>query len=269
MSNSQNNQGGQQAWTPDIFHDDKLFLRGEPIQEGAWQTRMRIKKRGNNPAIEVSTGITGKNGQQYKHDIPMSPRVLEEMLYVIETVAAFNQPISYELENWGYQYKWNSQTRKSERSENVEVIGRISISKDATGVVGIAFAFREGKTIVPFKFKNDEYHRWMKDGNYMPEADQSKIAALAWCKNIREVYNYMYATNWEEPEWQKQKRIERMNKATGQGGGNNYGNRGGQNNYQQRPQQNQQQNQGPQQGQDDQFTDSFGSSMEFDNGTPF
>lgn len=266
MSNF-DNQNNQRVWTPDIFNDDKLYLRGDPIQDGGWDTRMRIKKRGNNPAIEVSTGIKDKRDRQIRHDIPMSPRVLEEFLYVIEAVATYKSEISYELENWGYTYNWNAQTRKSERSENVSVIGKISIHKDATGMVGITFSFRGGKTIIPFKFTNDEYHRWMKDGNYMPDSDQSKIAALAWCKNIREVYNYMYVTKWEEPEWQKQQRIERMNKATGggQGGGwnNNNQNRQQNSNYQEQNQQNQQTNVGG-----DDFTDNFGGSMVFED-VPF
>lgn len=268
MSNF-NNQNNQQVWTPDIFNDDKLHLKGDPIQDGGWATRMRIKKRGNNPAFEVSTGLKDKRERQIRHDIPISPRVLEEFLYVVEAVASYQSEIAYELENWGYTYNWNQQTRKSERSENISVIGKISIHKNASGIVGITFSFRGGKTIVPFTFTNDEYHKWMKDGNYMPDSDQSKIAALAWCKNIREVYNQMYVTNWEEPEWQKQQRIERMNKATG--GGQSYGNNNSNNsnsyNNNQQYNNHSQQNRPPQQnsGGGDSFSDNFGGSMDFDD----
>lgn len=264
----QNNQGGE-GWTPDVFSDDKLYLYGKPIQEGGWNPRMRVKKRGNNPCLEISTGLKDKKDRQIKNDIPMAPRVFEELLYVLETVATYNSSISFELENWGYQYKWNPQTNKSERGQEVEVIARISITKDESGMIGLIFAFRGGKTIVPFYFEADQYHKWMRGGNYLSDADQSKIAAISWAKMMREVYTHMYLTEWKEPEWQKQKRIERMNNATGGNGGNNYSQRqgnsgGGNNQYQQR----QTTNQAPSNGGGDAFSNSFGSGMSFDDDIP-
>lgn len=251
------------SWVPDVFSDDKLYLYGKPIQDGGWNPRLRIKKRGNNPCIEVSTGLKDKKDRQIKNDIPMSPRVFEEFLHVLESVAAYPSAVSFELENWGYQYRWNQQTNKSERGQEVEVIARISISKDEAGIVGVAFAFRNGKMVVPFIFESDQYHKWMRSGNYLPEADQSKIAAQSWAKVTREVYTYMYLLEWTEPEWQKAKRVERMAKA----GGGNQGGGGGFN----RPQQSQgNQGQSYQQkksGGDD-FSNSFGTGMSFDDDIP-
>lgn len=255
--------GGQnlESWVPDVFSDDKLYLYGKPVQEGAWNPRARVKKRGNNPCIEVSTGLKDRKDRVIKHDIPMAPRVFEEFLYVLETVATYKSAISFELENWGFQFKWNQQTNKSERGQEVEVIARISINKDETGLVGLTFAFQGGRSIIPFVFESDQYHKWMTNGNYLPDADGSKIAALAWAKTIREVYVQMYLTEWKEPEWQKQKRVERMQNAQG-GGGGNYN----------RPQQNQQsqsqQPAAPKQGGGDAFANSFGSTMSFDDDIP-
>lgn len=272
MSNQwgKGNTGGgmdMSNWTPDVFNDDKLYLYGKAIQEGAWTPRLRIKKRGNNPCIEVSTGLKDRRDRQIKNDIPLSPRVFSEILYVLKTVATYKSAISFELENWGFQFNWNPQTNKSERGQEVEVIARISIHKDESGMVGMTFAFRNGKTIVPFYFEHDQYHKWMKDGNYLPDADQSKIAAIAWAEMILEVYSHQYLSEWKEPEWQKQKRMERMQNAQGNnagGGGNRQGN------FNNRPQQQQSQNQGQNTGGGggDDFSKSFGSSMAFDDDIP-
>ena len=79
----------------------------------------------------------------------------------------------------------------------------------------------------------------------------------------------MYVSNWEEPEWQKQQRIDRMNKATG--GGQSYGNNNSNNsnsyNNNQQYNNHSQQNRPPQQnsGGGDSFSDNFGGSMDFDD----
>lgn len=276
-----NQQQGQQGWVPNIFNDGKLAIQGKPIADGGWNSRLRIKTRENNPALEVNTGMKDKRERLIKHDVPMSPRVFEEFLYVLEVVASFKGKTSFELENWGYTWRWNSQTNKSERSENVEVICMMSIYKTEAGLIGIDFSFNRGKTVVPFVFTSDDYHKWMVNGNYMEEGDTSKIAVISWVRIIREVYAQMYIREWKEPNWQKEKRLERMAKATGQGGGYNSGggnyNRGGgggfqgggQNQGHQQQQQQSQQQQGGFGGQqasagaDAAFADSFGSSMDF------
>lgn len=250
-----NRQGGDQnAWTPNVFNDSKLAITGKPIADGGWNPRMRLKKRENNPCIEVSTGLQDKKGRQQRHDIPMSPRVLEEFLYVLEVVANYKAAVSYELENWNYVWRWNQAEGKSTRSDQVEVIGKISINKNNEGVVNVDFSFHSGKVIVPFAFLPDEYHKWMQGGNYMSIGDQSKIAALSWIRNIRNVVDYMYVSEWEEPKWERERRLERMAKATGQQGGGYNNNRQQGGGQRPSPQ--------PSQGQGD---SSFGASMDFDD----
>lgn len=291
-NNNQFNQN-QKSWEANVFNDDKLFLYGKPIQEGGWNPRFRVKMRGNNPCFEVSTGLKDKRDRQIKHDIPLQPRVFEEFLYVVETVASYKGSISLEMENWNYSFNWNPATNKSERSQEVEVIARISIAKDDNGLIHITFAFRNGKSIVPFTFEADQYHKWMRDGNYLSDGEHSKVAALAWAKLMREVYAQMFVTNWEEPEWQKQRRVERMNRATGGGGGGGGGYQGNRNNQgnnnfnRQNQQQNQQQNQGGNSGGNgynntggggngqnnsagggNDFDNNFGSNMSFDDDIP-
>ncbi len=269
MSNFGNNQGSQQSWEPDVFNDDKLVMKGKPLQDGGWDTRLRLKKKENNPCLDISTGLKDKKDRQIRHEVPMSPRVFEEFLYVLEAVAAFKSSVAFELENWGYTWRWDQQAQKSTRSDAPEIICMISIHKNEQGVVGIDFAFRGGKTIVPFVFEADDFHKWKSNGNYMAPGEQSKIAALAYAKVMREVYVQDFVANWKEPEWQKRARVERMQKATGQGGGynnnrqqnNNYGAGGNYNN-------NRTQNNQPPAGADNDFSDSFGTSMGFDDDVP-
>lgn len=264
MSNFNSNQQNQPAWEPNVFNDDKLTMKGKALQEGGWNTRLRLKQKENNPCLEVSTGLKDKRDRQIRHEVPMSPRVLEELLYVVEVVANYKAAVSFELENWGYTWKWDAQANKSTRSDAPEIICKISIHRNDAGIVGIDFAFRGGKTIVPFVFEADEFHKWMTGGNYMSDGDQSKISALAWAKTIREVFAQMYVKEWTEPEWQKRSRLERMQRATGQGGGDGYNSNrqsGGQ----------RQQGGGfnqPPAGQTGAFDDNFGTSMGFDDDIP-
>lgn len=263
MSNF-NNQNNRPAWEPDVFSDDKLSLKGKPLQDGGWNTRLRLKKKENNPCLDISTGLKDKRDRQIRNEVPMSPRVFEEFLYVLEAVASFKSAISFELENWGYVWRWDPQANKSNRSESPEIICKMSIHKNDDGIVGIDFSFRGGKTLVPFIFESDDFHKWMSQGNYMLPGEQSKIAALAWAKVMREVYVQNFVAEWAEPEWQKKARLERMQRATGQGGGYNQNNQ----------QRNNQNNQGggfnnqPPAGQNNSFNDNFGASMGFDDDIP-
>lgn len=217
------------AWVPNLLNDGKLRLRANPIQEGAWDPTLRVKQRENNPCIEINTGVKTAKGTVLKHDIGMGPREFEEMIYILEQVAKSKTAISMELENWGYSYFFDRDAGKSKRSENVEILARFSFEKREDGMVTFTVALKGGKTVIPFEFKGSEYHRWMRNGQYVPEGESSKIATLAWCANIREAYNYMFTAKWEEPAFEKRKRLERMQAATGTGGqGGGFG--GGQQN---------------------------------------
>ena len=219
------NQGSRAAWVADIFNDTKLVLRAPPVQEGGWDARLRVKMRQNNPCIEINSGIKTSKGKIMKYDVPMAPRPFEQLMYMVERVAHSKVPVAFELENWGYQYRWNSSTNKSERDAEISVIARFSIAKDETGIVSLSVAVQNGKTVIRFPFAGDEYHRWMANGNYMEPGEVSKLEALSWATTWREVYIQSFVTKWEEPEWEKAKRIERMAQATGGGGGGGFQNR--------------------------------------------
>ena len=221
-------------WVPNIWNDGKLKLRAAPIQDGAWDAVLRIKQRENNPCIEISTGVKTQKGAVIKHDIGMGPRELEELIYVLEQVSKSKTAVSFELENWGYSYFFDRETNKSKRSENVEILARFSLEKREDGQVTFTVALKNGKIVIPFEFKGSEYHRWMRNGTYIPEGESSKIAALAWCANVRSAYNFMYASQWEEPAFEKRKRLERMQNATGAaGGGGGFGGGGNNRGYSQ------------------------------------
>ncbi len=226
MSNPQDSLAN---WVPNIWNDSKLKLKAAPLQDGAWDPVLRIKQRENNPCIEISTGVKTQKGVVIKHDIGMGPREFEELIYMMEQVARAKAAVSFELENWGYTYFFDRETNKSKRSENVEILARFSLEKREDGMVLFTVALKNGKMVIPFEFKGSEYHRWMQNGQYVPDAESSKIAALAWCSNVRNAYNFMYASNWEEPAFEKKKRMERIQNATGAaGGGGGFG--GGQQN---------------------------------------
>ncbi len=221
---SWNQQGGgkpqQNAYEPDVFTDNKIKLYGKPLQEGAWSPMLRIKMSGNNPVVECSTGLKDPKGRPVRIDTPMSPVTLYQLLNVIDSVANSKAATSYELENWGHEFKWDPDQSKSVRSPERSVISRFSVEKTEEGVVKLTIAGGgRNRNVVPFEFGGDDWHKWMKDGNYVPEAGQSVIAVKAWTDVIRRVYISNFIHGWEEPAYERERRLQRIAAATGQGGG--------------------------------------------------
>lgn len=236
-NNNQNKQKPQfTPHEPDVFTDSKIKLYGVPVQEGAWTPSLRVKMVGNNPSIEVSTGLKDKRDRVIRIDTPMNPVTLHQLLNMIDVVANSKAAVSFELENWGHEFNWDNDQRKSIRNPERSVISRFSIEKTDEGVVRFSVAGGRNRNVVPFNFGNDEWHKWMKDGNYMTDAQLSSVAAKSWTEVIRKVYLETYIKEWTEPAWEKERRLQRLANVTGgQGGGQGGG--GYQQQQQQRPNQ--------------------------------
>lgn len=225
---------------PTVFDDTKLYLTTTPLAPGDMPPRLRIKLYENNPVIDVNYGQKTDRGFQLKHDTPIDPIVLGNMLTMIELAARSKGAVSFELDNWGHPFFWDKEMGKNVRSKEKMNISRIEIGRRETGEVYLKYLAVK-KPELEFVFSdNQEYHKHKQDGNPMPVSISSMISAISWSKAISAIYYSFYSTKWEEPEWRKRHRLEQAAKFAGggQGGGGQQG--GG--NYQ-KPANNSNQNQ--------------------------
>lgn len=261
MSNQQQNR--KPPRDPMCLDDNKLRLYGKPIQEGAYAPSLRVKKIENNPCIEVDCGFKSDKGYPQKIEAPMDPNVFNALLHLIEKVAAYPNEISFEIENWGYPFIWDSEQKKSVRSKDRLVISKTQVAKRADGAVTITLAAKR-MPVVEFVFEPNEFHPIMQNGQVCPLKLSSPVVAAGWAGLMRDVFNTNFTTTWTEPAYAKQKRLERMQQAQQRqngGGGGGYNQRqGGSGNYQ-----NNQQQQAPRQ---QQPQADFGGES-FDDDLPF
>lgn len=258
------NKDQKQRRDPWVLDDKKLFLFAPPLQEGARQRRLRLtQKQGeNNPVFEIDYGIksegrNGKEGYPIKLEIPMEPITFSSIMKLIERVAAFKGQCGFEFEHWGHPFIWNKDQGKSIRSPERMLLARQSIFKKDNGMVVMGFASK-GKPDAEFEFSPNEFHPIMQNGQPAALDVSSSLAAAGWASAMHEVFFNHFVKSWEEPAWEKKRRLENMQRANG-GGSGGYGG-GGQGGYQQPQQQQQSQPSGGNVGGD---IDSFDDDLPF------
>lgn len=229
---------------PEAIDDGKLRLYGPPLKEGAKSSMIRVKPdpKNNNPIIEVDFGYktepkAGKaEGYPVKIETPMAPIPFRTLMNLIIRVASFKGEVSFEVDNWGFPFMWDAELRKSVRAKEKMIISRFQVAKRADGVVTLGITAK-GKPDMIHEFKADEYHLIMQNGQPVDLSISSREAAIATAEAWIEVYYNRFCNKWEEPEYQKKRRLENMQRAQGNSGGyppkqqNNSG--GGYNNNQQ------------------------------------
>lgn len=204
---------------PTVFDDIKLYLTTTPITAGDMSPRLRIKLYENNPVIDVSYGQKTDKGFQIKHETPIDPIVLGNILTMIELAARSKGAVSFEIDNWGHPFFWDKETHKNVRSKEKMNVSRLEIGRRETGEVYLKYMAVK-KPELEFVFSDSQdYHKLIQDGNPMSTSVSSMIAALSWSKAINAIYYSFYSTKWEEPEWRKRSRLERIAKHAGSGGG--------------------------------------------------
>jgi len=216
--------------------DDKklrLYAR-QPLRDGGWKPELRVLPKENNPCIEVSLGYKNDRGYLQKIELPMAPVPFETLLQLIERVAKHSQACSFEFGVRGRPWIWNREQGKNIRSPEVMDIGKIEVGKREDGSVYLLVGGRGSKDLVEFDFKADEYHPITQNGVPVAVGIDSSTAACAWVKVIRDVYSAYFNHKWEEPAYEREKRLERARNA--QQGGQRQGNYNqGSNNSQSRP----------------------------------
>lgn len=239
---------------PEAIDDGKLRLYGAPQKEGARQTMIRVKldPSNNNPIIEVDFGYktepkAGKSeGYPVKIDTPMAPIPFRTLMNLIIRVANYNGEVSFEVDNWGFPFMWDADARKNVRSKDKMIISRFQVAKREDGVVTFGITAK-GKPDMVHEFKSDEYHAIMQNGKPVDLKISSREAAIATAEAWLEVYYERFCNKWEEPEYQKKRRLENMQRAQGNSRGGDYQrqNNNGGNNYQQQQRPPQQQSSAP------------------------
>jgi hypothetical protein len=119
------------------------------------------------------------------------------------------------------------------------IISRFQVAKREDGTVTFG-ATAKGKPDLIHEFAQDEFHPIMQNGQPASVSFTSGHSAQAMAEAWREVYYERFTNKWEEPEYQKKRRLENMARANGGGGGyqqrpqgNGGGNNSGNNNQQQ------------------------------------
>lgn len=224
---------------PDVFSDSKLKLYAKPLADGARSPSLRVKMIENNPCIEVDLGIktegkNGRDGYPIKIESPMEPKTFRMLMNLIIRTAAYPNVCAMEMENWGHPFIWDRDAGKNVRSKDRLIVSRFSIAKREDGMVVLGVTAK-GKKDVEFEFLPNEFHPLMQNGQPLEVKMSSPMAATAWAEIWKDLFNQHFTSNWVEPEFQKKRRLENIQRANGggSGGGNNYSNQ------QQRPQQQQ------------------------------
>lgn len=241
-NNNGNGQNGQQKPRRELYvlDDSKLKLYGPTLREGAYPSRLELKMNENNPCFEMNYGYksepkNGRDGYAVKVEIPMSPRPFRSLMNLIIRVAQYKAACAFEMDNWGHPFIWDREQGKNVRSKDRLLIARFSVGKREDGTVYLGVASK-GKDTVELEFKGDDFHPITQNGQPVSVSIDSPIAAQAWAECLLDAYFKVYVDKWKEPEFEKRKRLERMERAQGNrnGGGqsarpNNYqNNQGGQ-----------------------------------------
>lgn len=200
-----------------VMDDKKLHLYAKPLQEGAYSPRLRVLFKENNPCIEVNCGTKTEKNYAITIEAPMAPLPFRTLMMLIEKVAASKQPCAFEMDNWGYPFIWDRAQGKNVRSKERLIISRTSVMKREDGVVAIALAAKN-KPTVQFEFQSDEFHPILQNGQTLDVGITSSMAAAAWASQMKDIVTSCYVDNWAEPEYEKKRRLERMqNNQNGQG----------------------------------------------------
>jgi len=235
------------GWVPTVMDQRDLKLYAEhPLVEGGYKPEFAVKwiQKTNAFSVKVSTGTKTEKGYPITVETAIGVMSYLELMELIETVASAPGPVSFEMDNWGQPFIWSKEQGKSIRSPDILNVSRFQVAKREDGSIVLSVAAK-GKKEMEFEFKGSDFHRIQKNG----QADKSmasRIAARTWAGFWKKFAQKKYEDSWQETEYDKNKRIERMNKANGNNGsgrnanynsGGNTGGGGGNNNYNQRPQQ--------------------------------
>lgn len=237
----------KQGWTPTVMDERKLKLTAEhALEEGAFKPEFAIKwiQKTNAFSIKVSLGVKTEKGYPIAIETAIDCLSLMELMELIDTVSRAPGAVSFEMDNWGQPFIWSKEQGKSIRSPDILNVSRFQVAKREDGSIVLSVAAK-GKKELEFEFRGSDFHRIQKNGE-ANKAMASRISAQTWSGFWKQFAYDKYKTDWQETEYDKNKRIERMNKNPNNKGGNGGGNRSynnnsggsnGGNNYQQRPQQ--------------------------------
>lgn len=222
---SQNQQPPKKRREMNALDDKKLHLFAKaPLREGGMTPRLRIILDENNPVVDVDLGMktegrNGKEGYPISIKTPMAIRPLRQFLNLVIYVARQKGEFAMGMDNWGYPFMWDKDLGKNVRSKDRLLISHFEIMKRGNGAVTLGVAAK-GKDTVEFDFASDEFHPVTQNGQAVDITLDSASAAVAWAEQLLETITHLHAAGWEEPEWQKQRRLENARKHNGGGGGN-------------------------------------------------
>lgn len=224
----------------------KLNLYGKPWNADDFKQRpkARLKVVNNNPRFQVWINNGGANkGYTFNLD----PVILATFLAALDHAARTPDvaPITLEIKSM-----FNA---NGERSKQMQPVSKITVGRDATGVVYLAFEIiGVGEPTAVFPFEANYFAEILENGEKISAVRGSELVALGWGKLISEMVAVHLIVRADVPP-QRDPPAGQGNQGGGyqqrggQGGGGGYqqqGNQGGGNNYQQP----RQQQQAPQQG---------------------
>lgn len=196
---------------------EKLRLSTQcPVDPKRWSS-LSIQIWENNPRFVVYPNDPNASDDAKTITAAVTPIQLEGVLQMIERAARSTDKFK-EIVILPFYDK--EQQREIEKA-------RISVTKDATGLVSIAIT--NGKALkVSFPFGFDKYFRLLHaNGDAFTEAETSVPAALAFADAMKRIVTEVYVTNYNHVERARPQQNGKGNFNRGGGGGYNRGGNGG------------------------------------------
>lgn len=192
--------------------DFKLRLSAEKLPNGKSRPTLTVTVVNNNPRFVVYTQVEGdKDNGKIQAEVDM--QVMYSILEAIEMVIAGPNDNRFQFVN--KNFTWFG----GKKSDTPQVLSKIQIGKDNTGVVYISVLSAQNdrpKIKFPFGFSN--FHQLVRPGTdeAVPESEISVLAAKGWIRLMTELLADVFVDKWTEPQ-----------KKEGGGGGGNRGGYGG------------------------------------------
>lgn len=217
-----------------ILSETKLRLYAPPVQGSDRAPVLIPDVFENNPRLRVRTNVQNDANKGYI-EAAMNSKVFFKLMEGVRQLAKgeLKNPDGtpsngFRIENYGHPFL------QGQRSKEKRIVSMTSVTKNPQGIISISITAGKSRPIIDFVLLEDDYH-YFKDlnGNPMPEALSSSLAAIAWA-NMMEKYMTVALKKYVTPAWVLKRQQQQANGGGyggGQGGGYGGGNRGGNNNY--------------------------------------
>lgn len=199
-----------------IFDDPSLGLKAKKQEGMEGEPTLRPAIYENNPRLVVKTKVPNDRNNG-KIEAAMSGRAFASVLRAIEEIANNPAPDKIFMDNKGHRFV------DKKRDPNPSIMSCILIEKDEKGVISITISAGKQRPLIPFYFVDETYHHFREaNGEAMSLGRASKLYALGWVDEVRDLMAIVRANTYVKPAW-----MTRFETQNAQGGGQKFNGGGG------------------------------------------